>query len=173
MHPGDQDEVPLGAEPVTQAGSYHTGARMGRAREQGSGDECPGREGACAGAHGRGGCPEREADGGRSEAESVGGGSRDPARGSSQAPGDPGTAGISTARTVGTQSPSGPTSSLKGCGVRTGSHRGWGLVSETLALQGPPQRAQSVHTILHGQGACSALRVACSAECLEKDVLIR
>lgn len=41
-------------------------------------------------------------DGGRSEAESVGGGSRDPARGSSQAPGGPGTAGIGTARTVGT-----------------------------------------------------------------------
>lgn len=73
----------------------------------------------------------------------------------------------------GLQSPSGPTSSLKGRGVRTGSHWGWGLVSETLALQGPPQRAQSVHTILHGQGACSALRVACPAECLEKDVLIR
>lgn len=52
----------------------------------------------------------------------------------------------------GLQSPSGPMSSWKGCGVRTGSHQGWGLVFETLALQGPhaPKRAESGHVISGG-----------------------
>lgn len=85
------------------------------------------------------------------EAESVGGGRRDPGRGSDQALGAQGQLESAQLDQWGLQSPSGPMSSLKGCGVRTGSHWGWGLVSETLALQGPLQRAESEHTIFLGR----------------------